>query len=180
MKTIKIASALFVMSSVSAFAGDPPSVASASVAAPAPMWTGFYAGINAGGTWANNTGAYSQGIPLYTINRSNIFGNTYLPGTNAAAIGLTSSLATNSSSGFLGGVQAGYNFEVYKSFVVGAETDFQGFAVDNGPGQFHFTSTPSIVKSAIYGDIATTTYTTMQASKSRAVQCSVLSIDREG
>ncbi|MCQ4190037.1 outer membrane protein [Methylocystis suflitae] len=166
MKTIKIASALFLISSVSAFAADLPSVKSAPVAASAPMWAGFYAGINAGGTWANNTGAYSHGIPLYTIDRSNIFGNKYLPGTNAAAIGLTASLATNSSSGFLGGVQAGYNLEVYKSFVVGAETDFQGFEVDNWPGQFHFTSTPSTVRSVTYGDITTTTYTTMQASKS--------------
>ena len=54
MKTIKAAASILLLSSVSALAADLPSIKSAPVAAPTPMWTGFYAGLNTGGTWANN------------------------------------------------------------------------------------------------------------------------------
>jgi outer membrane immunogenic protein len=54
MKILKAAMYLLLMSCVSAIAADLPSIKSTPVAAPAPMWTGFYAGLNAGGTWANN------------------------------------------------------------------------------------------------------------------------------
>ncbi len=55
MKSFKAAISMLLFSSISAIAADLPSLKSAPVAAPAPMWTGFYAGLNAGGTWGGNT-----------------------------------------------------------------------------------------------------------------------------
>ena len=161
MKSFKIAASVILLSSASALAADLPSIKSAPVAAPTPIWTGFYAGLNAGGTWANNNSAYAYTTPLYSITPS------YQPGTNGSVVGLTSPLYTNRSSGFIGGAQAGYNLEILKNIVVGVETDIQGFATSNGPGQFQFTSVPSSVNSIIAGGVVqTTTYTSMQASKS--------------
>jgi hypothetical protein len=57
MKTIKAAISLLLLSSVTALADDLPSLKSAPVATPAPMWTGFYAGLNAGVLWEANNGA---------------------------------------------------------------------------------------------------------------------------
>ncbi len=52
MNTVTAAIHQLLLSSVSTVAADLPSMKSAP--APAPMWTGFYAGLNAGGNWANN------------------------------------------------------------------------------------------------------------------------------
>ena len=108
MKTLKTAASLLLLSSVSGLAADLPSIKSASVAAPTPMWTGFYAGLNAGGTWANNNTAYAYATPLYSISP------LYQPGTNSSVVGLTSPLYTNRSIGFIGGAQVGYNIELQK------------------------------------------------------------------
>ena len=48
MKSVIAAVSLLVLSSVSATTADFASTESAPVAAPAPLWTGFYAGLNAG------------------------------------------------------------------------------------------------------------------------------------
>jgi hypothetical protein len=45
MKTIKATISLFLVSSISAIAADLPTIKSAPIAAPAPMWTDFYAGL---------------------------------------------------------------------------------------------------------------------------------------
>lgn len=63
-------------------------------------WTGFYIGGNAG--WSRTTGS----------------------GTFTSPLGADPFTVSNGSS-FLGGAQAGYNWQV-GSFVLGGETDFQG------------------------------------------------------
>ena len=60
MRALKAAASLLLFSGASAVAADLPSIKSAPIAAPAPMWTGFYAGLYAGGTWANNSTANVQ------------------------------------------------------------------------------------------------------------------------
>src|SRR5437870_2216552 len=67
----------------------PPAVAIPSV------WTGFYAGVNAGGAWGR--------FPLETINGS-------ATPVDAAAGSAAETLTVRSSS-FTGGVQAGYNWQ---------------------------------------------------------------------
>ncbi len=72
------------------------------VYAPMPQifsWTGFYVGGNAGWGWTNTSGTFSTAA-----------GTGSFSGTGNA---------------FLGGVQAGYNWQT-GPFVIGAEVDFQG------------------------------------------------------
>jgi outer membrane immunogenic protein len=87
---------------------------------PVPMvrifsWTGFYVGGNVG--WDRTTGSGTFNSPLGADPFTT-------PGGNV----------------FLGGVQAGYNWQV-GSFVLGGETDFQGTA---GGGPISATAGPTI------------------------------------
>jgi outer membrane immunogenic protein len=70
-------------------------------------WTGFYAGVNAGYGFGGNDRA---GVHL-----DNVF---------------LGDVGTLENSGFLGGVQAGYNYQT-GSFVFGLEADFQGSAIED-------------------------------------------------
>jgi len=126
MKSLQTAVSLFLLSSVSAFAADILSIKSAAVVAPAPMWAGFYAGLNAGGTWAANNKvnlsqnqAYAASGPLYS---TTIY--------NATITGFLSSISipTNNSGAFIGGGQVGYNNQIGNKFIIGLEADIQGMA----------------------------------------------------
>ena len=66
-------------------------------------WTGFYAGVNAGYGFAGNdrVGANALGVFLGNI-------------------------GTLKPNGFLGGIQAGYNYEIGNNIVLGLEADFEG------------------------------------------------------
>lgn len=135
MKTIKSAISLLLLSSVSAFAADLPSIKSAPAAAPALMWMGFYAGLNAGYTWGTNSNAYSSfwnagswkvndtgaGLGLYT-------GASFTGGI----IGASQQLMT--LSGFIGGGQFGYNYQGFfnPNIVIGFEADIQGTTANGG------------------------------------------------
>ncbi len=81
-----------------ALASDLPAKASAykaPIAAPPYNWSGFYVGANFGGGWSN--------------------GSLNIPGNNLYG-GL---------SEFIGGVQAGYNFQA-GHFLIGVEGEFDG------------------------------------------------------
>ena len=121
MKLFKTAVALLLLSSFSAIAADLPSIKSAPVAATAPMWAGFHVGLNAGGMWNNNNPINIQAFPL-----SNLI--TYQPIYWSP---LNNTLGSGSKSGFIGGGQIGYDWQVStgnQAFIVGLETDFQGIA----------------------------------------------------
>lgn len=85
-----------------AFADGQPSYmeAPADASTPAFSWTGFYAGLNAGG------GFSSSGTSRY-----NAFG------TNGVIHGVK-------GGGVVGGVQLGYNYQLSPMFVIGVEDDF--------------------------------------------------------
>jgi outer membrane immunogenic protein len=130
MKTIISASSLFLLSSVSGFAADLSSLKSAPVAAPAPIWTGFYAGLNAGGTWVNNNNLNTS-IQL-------IYPNQTTAGLYTAKI-LSGPRYLSNSLGFIGGGQIGYNWQVPVNglqIVTGVEADIQGIAGANGNSNF--------------------------------------------
>lgn len=76
------------------------------VMAPAFMWTGFYAGVNAGYSFNDNK-ATTVGTPGFIGLGANV------PG----------SLRTG-KDGFIGGGQIGYNYQIGQ-FVLGVETDLQ-------------------------------------------------------
>jgi outer membrane immunogenic protein len=91
--------------------------ASPAVAAPPPpiySWTGFYAGVNAG---------YSWGDVDSNLNVPGLAGNFGLGG------GLPGSFPVSLiPQGVIGGAQAGYNWQVNPSWLVGVEADLQGSA----------------------------------------------------
>jgi outer membrane immunogenic protein len=103
-----------------AFAADLPLKAPVAPVLPAPSWTGFYVGLNAGADWARSdtsTGTSCVAAPGTT---GPYFGCTSVPAVNAVGTG------SMSSSGFTGGGQIGYNWQI-NSLVLGAEADFEAF-----------------------------------------------------
>ena len=107
------AAALTVAGALSSQAADLPTrkEAPAPIFVPPPFtWTGFYIGGNAGGIWATggnaSTTVFAPGFPLVA---------TFWPQGNN----------NNNQSGFIGGGQAGYNWQT-GAFVLGVETDFDG------------------------------------------------------
>jgi opacity protein-like surface antigen len=71
-------------------------------AGPAFDWSGFYAGVNAGYAWGSRDQVTTD--------------------TTGAVVGA----ATVKPNGWLGGVQAGYNWMVAPSWLLGVEADFSG------------------------------------------------------
>ena len=106
--------ALMVVGTAAAQAADLPTrkEAPAPVFVPPPFtWTGFYVGLNAGGIAPSG----SRGASILDTNPATTgFISAEFPG------GLGSQ-----SVGFLGGGQAGYNWQT-GAFVLGVETDFDG------------------------------------------------------
>ena len=105
------------------FGDDTPVVAGMPVKAPPPAllaWTGFYAGVNAG--YIDSIGRTNTDAAILATGQ---------PGSEAAfsAYNLAYS-STNQFNhhfgGFLGGVQAGYNYQFSSSLVAGLEADIQG------------------------------------------------------
>ena len=88
--------------------------------APVASWTGFYAGVNVGGGWTDSGVGYGTSDPLIQP----VFdGIVNLP-ANGDRI---------RSSGALGGVQIGYNYQFQPAWIAGVEADFQ-FTSVNGSG----------------------------------------------
>lgn len=94
---MKLLKPLFSSTALTALAFVPVPANSQPMGAPF-SWTGFYAGLNAGGAWGQST--YTQ----------------VLPGTFAVPT------HTNQPSGFIGGFQVGYNWQT-GSVVFGLEGD---------------------------------------------------------
>jgi outer membrane immunogenic protein len=101
-RSFLVAVACAVISVQAASAADMPTKAPAH--APAIWnWTGFYLGGQAGGGWSSST-------------QTNVDGTgAFLAGTVQPPI---------SSSGFLGGVYGGYNYQFSPSFLVGIDADY--------------------------------------------------------
>ncbi|MBB4040991.1 outer membrane immunogenic protein [Microvirga flocculans] len=99
MKKILLSSVALLGLATGAVAADLPSRrAPAPVVAAVPVftWTGFYVGVNAGFGWSTNDSVTIAGVPY----------------------------AVDDEAGFVGGAQAGYNYQI-GSFVVGLEGDIQ-------------------------------------------------------
>ena len=114
----------------SAFAADLPS-RKAPVVAPPPMlmnWSGFYLGVNAGGTFGGSNGVQFTGTPL--MREISILA----PGAfaNAAAAAASQNVAVGNNSGFIGGGQLGFNLQFSPFFVAGIEADIQGISGGRG------------------------------------------------
>jgi outer membrane immunogenic protein len=111
---------LFGMQTCSGFADD-RTVSSSPSAAPPPFWTGFYAGVNAGGFW--NSASAPATIDWASLTAPGRLGVV----THFASIPQRE-FAWTAGPGFVGGGQVGYNWQVTDNIVIGVETDFQGMA----------------------------------------------------
>jgi outer membrane immunogenic protein len=129
MKKITLSALALTVSAGSAFAADLPSRKAAPVyAPPPPMWTGFYAGLNAGGIFGNNS------APNTTT--WNVYRNAGNADYASAAL-LSGSAFSNGNGGFIGGGQIGYNWQIPfggAGFVSGIEADIQGIAGTGSTG----------------------------------------------
>jgi outer membrane immunogenic protein len=133
MKKIALTAAALALTAGSALAADLPSQKGPPILPPPPpppLWTGFYVGLNAGGTWANSNttsvasfaGPCNVGFP----------GCAAVPNYSVTSAALGSFVVSNGNNGgFIGGGQIGYNYQFYNSFVVGIEADVQGIASSN-------------------------------------------------
>jgi outer membrane immunogenic protein len=92
---------------------------------PVLSWTGFYIGANVG--WAGSTDAVTNNG---TDTGGGGLGTSLLNGGIPGAINLN-------QTGFIGGGQVGYNWQVWPNWVVGIEADFQG-ADAKGSNAFTF------------------------------------------
>lgn len=109
--------AIAATSGAPAIASDLPSHKSApSFVSTAPLWTGFYAGVNAGYTWMKSP------VKVLAVGSGAVMGSEeqWTPYPFAAP-----GVAVLNSSGFLGGGQVGYNVQIGR-FVIGAEGEFEG------------------------------------------------------
>jgi outer membrane immunogenic protein len=131
------------LSTASAFAADLPSIKGPPPAPPPPpMWTGFYVGLNAGGTWSENNKVDVISAPLV------------VPPMNQLAVLASAPIPVGSAGGFIGGGQIGYNRQFGSNFVAGFEADIQGAASSGGGGNVVTT-----------GFIAAPVITTLSAKK---------------
>jgi outer membrane immunogenic protein len=135
MKKILFSATCFLLFAGPALSADLPSrKAPVLPPPPPPMWTGFYAGLNAGGTWANSSNRNTQayGLPGNWDEIAAV--NNGWAWAAAASAGPYGSGASN--SGFIGGGQIGYNWQIGNvagpgfgsGFVTGVEADIQGVA----------------------------------------------------
>jgi outer membrane immunogenic protein len=100
---------------------------------PPPQWTGFYVGLNAGGTWSASNSVGVSSLPGPCVPNDNGCNGFFTPGSSVAMASAGSFVAPSSGSGgFIGGGQIGYNFQFANSFVAGIEADIQGVTNSGG------------------------------------------------
>lgn len=123
MRATLLASATLMIAGT-AFAADLPArkVAPTAPVAPAFSWTGFYVGVNAGVNWSSRN--------VETILNGGDTAAAYYPDIVQA---ISPSPYGNSRTGFIGGAQIGYNYQI-NQFVIGAEADFMGMGVSKRSG----------------------------------------------
>lgn len=131
----------FALLAVSAFGGPEPLPSGKEMkeVVPAPLpecnWSGFYVGLHAGGQFGHSE---SSGIFL-----NEEFGTEVEPKFGY------------SESGFVGGGQAGYNFQ-WNRLVLGIESDFGYMNLDGIGHLFGFPSATTVVRGATDSDFYTT------------------------
>lgn len=112
-------------------------------ATPSPnIWQGFYAGLNAGYTWDPLPEVATAGVPAFL--EINLIDPSYW---TAAAAGVKGR-ALSAGGGFIGGAQAGLNFQSGR-IVGGIEADIQGSNARTRHGITSVNWTPSFLDSVV-------------------------------
>jgi outer membrane immunogenic protein len=141
-----VASIAMIGSATAAFAADMPLKAQPALA-PVLTWSGWYAGLNAGGIWSN-AGNASHSAVAGPCDAGAVGCNPAVPALNLGtllATGSTFDAGLGNGAGFIGGGQFGYNWQFNNSAVLGFEADI---AWTGQSGQATFASTnvlPAVV-----------------------------------
>jgi outer membrane immunogenic protein len=101
---------------------DHPCVTSRVSGSSPDVWTGFYAGVNAGYGFDA-----SQNVTVTTSGAQ-----VDAKGNSVASASGGSGVFPINSDGFVGGGQVGYSWQFNNQFVLGLEADIQGFASSSG------------------------------------------------
>lgn len=124
MKRLLRAVVLLLASVASAAAADmgvPAPTYTKAPPLPVANWTGWYVGLNAGGTFGGNGSTAITTAPGFVA--PGFFASTP---TGFAAATTANGTFGSSRNGFIGGGQIGWNFQFSTSFVAGIEADIQG------------------------------------------------------
>lgn len=133
MKRVLLSAAMITVAAVPGFAADIPMKApvAAPVIAPVMNWSGFYIGLDGGGTWGKAQITHSSFVPA--------------PGlafpVDAAALATATSPDLRLDGWTFGG-HVGYNWQFSSNWLVGLEADISYFRLrGNSSGIFPFPST---------------------------------------
>jgi outer membrane immunogenic protein len=114
---------------------------------PVPSWTGFYLGGNVGGWWDRNNSVTTLSAPVTDF---------VAPYAANSALGASGIVPLGNRGSFIGGAQAGYNYQLGSALVAGFETDLQGIATNSksgvlatSVGPFSFAGVPEVITTAI-------------------------------
>jgi outer membrane immunogenic protein len=156
VKRILLTTAVFSVLALPAMAADLTApVYKAPAFVPAPTWTGFYVGGIVGGEFDNNSvGVVTTNTFVNNSGALSALGKTTGP---ASAIASTANIGTGSSS-FIGGFEAGYNWQFAPTWVLGIEADIEGLS--NSGGAFSVTQTAP--RTGFPGDTFTSTLSASQ------------------
>ena len=131
-----VSAVALALSAGSAMAADLPSRKEAPVYVPPPppppLWTGFYVGLNIGGGWDANGGNNQASPALLRHDLRAIAQRPPFPGPARTCSSCPAAIRSGNHGGVVGGGQVGYNYQFGNSFVIGAETDFQGTSISGG------------------------------------------------
>ena len=142
---VVLSSAIVAISLCASNSLQPASAADMATKAPAapiadPAWTGWYLGLNAGGDWsASELSTSTTSVPGAGLQLS------------ALAIGLINGLGSPTdihTSGFTGGAQGGYNYQMGQ-WLLGVEADIEhlhsagSISAATAPGTFNLNSSVS-------------------------------------
>ena len=121
---------------MSAVAADLPNRKAPIILPPPPLtWTGFYAGLNAGGAVDASDNVYVAEGPVFLNAAPFGLAGALLGSATAASAG--TGVLGNNFGGVIGGGQVGYNYQfggggLGSGWVVGLEADIQGVAGSSG------------------------------------------------
>ena len=123
-------------------------------------WSGLYVGLNAGGTWSSTNDVTITTLPVTTFGGMPAILTAHGGPAAASASGIP---GLGRKAGFIGGGQAGYNWQL-GSFVVGLESDIQG-VVGRGGGSVNAPTGIALVGPGAGTATGTPDLTTFNASK---------------
>jgi outer membrane immunogenic protein len=128
-------------------------------------WSGLYVGLNAGGTWSSANDVTITTLPVRTFGG---IPTILISDAGPAAASASGIPGLGRKAGFIGGGQAGYNWQL-GSFVAGVESDIQG-VVGRGGGSLNRATGvalvgPGAAPSGVPSAAGTPDITTFNASK---------------